>query len=184
MLPAGETIEAGDSIRNIFMQAIYEQVSENLQSGGVAQGTNFWNLYSVGVGSDDPYQITLADTSTMAVIAAAVRPRSGLPPACVSLSSPRLDPTAVCQAGTFTSCTGGHADAASRPAASQAPLRQPGAKAAPPASTPSAWCQQSVRRCCMLTVHRVLCVLRAAKECERDCGHLGGRHLQPHAQRL
>ena len=70
---AGETIEAGDSIRNIFMQAVYEQMSENLQSGGVAQGSNFWNLYSVGVGSDDPYQITLADTSTMAIIGAAVR---------------------------------------------------------------------------------------------------------------
>ena len=70
---AGETIEAGDSIRDIFMQAVYEQISENLQSGGVAQGSNFWNLYSVGVGSDDPYQVTLADTSTMAVIAAHVR---------------------------------------------------------------------------------------------------------------
>ena len=56
------------------MQAVYEQIAENLQSGGVAQGSNFWNLYSVGVGSDDPYQVTLADTSTMAVIAAHVRP--------------------------------------------------------------------------------------------------------------
>ena len=55
------------------MQAVYEQISENLQSGGVAQGSNFWNLYSVGVGSDDPYQVTLADTSTMAVIGAHVR---------------------------------------------------------------------------------------------------------------
>jgi hypothetical protein len=70
---AGETIEAGDSIRNQFMQAVYEQISENLQAGGVAQGSNFWNLYTVGVGSDDPYQITLADTSTMAVVAAEVR---------------------------------------------------------------------------------------------------------------
>ena len=56
------------------MQAVYEQIAENLQSGGVAQGSNFWNLYSVGVGSDDPYQVTLADTSTMAVIGAHVRP--------------------------------------------------------------------------------------------------------------
>ena len=70
---AGETIEAGDSIRNLFLQAVYEQISTNLQGGGVAQGSNFWNLYTVGVGSDDPYQITLADTSTMAVVAAQVR---------------------------------------------------------------------------------------------------------------
>lgn len=69
----GETIEAGDSIRNQFLQAVYEQISQNVQSGGVAQGSNFWNLYTVGVGSDDPYQITLADTSTMAVVAAQVR---------------------------------------------------------------------------------------------------------------
>jgi hypothetical protein len=52
---------------------VYEQISTNLQGGGVAQGSNFWNLYTVGVGSDDPYQITLADTSTMAVVAAQVR---------------------------------------------------------------------------------------------------------------
>ncbi len=70
---AGETIEAGDSIRNQFLQAVYEQISQNLDGGGVAQGSNFWNLYTVGVGSDDPYQITLADTSTMAVVAAQVR---------------------------------------------------------------------------------------------------------------
>ena len=70
---AGETIEAGDSIRNKFLQAVYEQISQNLDGGGVAQGSNFWNLYTVGVGSDDPYQITLADTSTMAVVAAQVR---------------------------------------------------------------------------------------------------------------
>lgn len=69
---AGETIEAGDSIRNQFLQAVYEQISQNLNGGGVAQGSNFWNLYTVGVGSDDPYQITLADTSTMAVVAAQV----------------------------------------------------------------------------------------------------------------
>jgi hypothetical protein len=58
------------------MTAVYEQISENLQAGGVAQGSNFWNLYSVGVGSDDPYQITLADTTTMNVIAAHVRVHS------------------------------------------------------------------------------------------------------------
>ena len=76
LAPAGETIEAGDSIRNQFLQAVYEQISQNLNGGGVAQGSNFWNLYTVGVGSDDPYQITLADTSTMAVVAAQVRPSS------------------------------------------------------------------------------------------------------------
>ena len=74
---AGETIEAGDSIRNQFLQAVYEQISQNLNGGGVAQGSNFWNLYTVGVGSDDPYQITLADTSTMAVVAAQVNASSG-----------------------------------------------------------------------------------------------------------
>lgn len=63
---------AGNDIRDQFLQAVYEQISENVQNGGVAQGSNFWNLYSVGVGSDDPYQITLADTSTMAVVSAHV----------------------------------------------------------------------------------------------------------------
>ncbi|KAK9917541.1 hypothetical protein WJX75_005540 [Coccomyxa subellipsoidea] len=66
----GETVAAGNDIRDQFLQAVYEQISENVQNGGVAQGSNFWNLYSVGVGSDDPYQITLADTSTMAVVSA------------------------------------------------------------------------------------------------------------------
>ncbi len=59
-------------MRDQFLQAVYEQISENVQGGGVAQGSNFWNLYTVGVGSDDPYQITLADSSTMAVVAAHV----------------------------------------------------------------------------------------------------------------
>lgn len=68
----GETVQEGNSVRDKFLQAVYEQISDNVQHGGVAQGSNFWNLYSVGVGSDDPYQITLADTSTMAVIAAHV----------------------------------------------------------------------------------------------------------------
>ena len=80
---AGETIEAGDSIRNQFLQAVYEQISQNLDGGGVAQGSNFWNLYTVGVGSDDPYQITLADTSTMAVVAAQVRACLELPLLCL-----------------------------------------------------------------------------------------------------
>ncbi|CAL8463261.1 g2795 [Coccomyxa elongata] len=66
----GETVASGNGIRDQFLQAVYEQISQNVQNGGVAQGSNFWNLYSVGVGSDDPYQITLADTSTMAIVAA------------------------------------------------------------------------------------------------------------------
>ena len=89
---AGETIEAGDAIRNQFLQAVYEQIATNLQGGGVAQGSNFWNLYSVGVGSDDPYQITLADTSTMAVVAAQVGPgqillRSHAPVPCCAFAT-------------------------------------------------------------------------------------------------
>ena len=70
---AGESIEAGDSIRNKFLQAVYEQIPQNLDSGSVAQGSISWNLYSVGVGCAEPYQITMADTSTMAVLAAQVR---------------------------------------------------------------------------------------------------------------
>jgi hypothetical protein len=70
---AGESIQAGNSIVDQFLKAVYDQVWANLQSGGVTQGSNFWNLYTVGVGTDDPYQITLADTDTMAVIAAHVR---------------------------------------------------------------------------------------------------------------
>jgi hypothetical protein len=69
---AGETIQAGNSIVDQFMKAVYDQISSNLRSGGVAQGSNFWNLYTVGIGLDDPYQITLADGSTMGVIAAHV----------------------------------------------------------------------------------------------------------------
>lgn len=56
-----------------FLKAVYDQIYANLKSGGVAQGSNFWNLYTVGIGADDPYTITLADGSTMGVIAAHVR---------------------------------------------------------------------------------------------------------------
>ena len=94
-VPAGETIQAGDSVRNQFMEAVYSPISTNLQGGGVAQGSNFWNLYTVGVGSDDPYQITLADTSTMAVVAAQVRL---LPAICHALNTHvgRFCPTSHC----------------------------------------------------------------------------------------
>lgn len=55
---------------------MYTQIQGNALQNGVAQGSNFWNLYTVGTGADDPYQVTLADTSTMDVIGAHVRPRA------------------------------------------------------------------------------------------------------------
>ncbi len=55
---------------------MYNQIQGNALQNGVAQGSNFWNLYTVGTGADDPYQVTLADTSTMDVIGAHVRPRA------------------------------------------------------------------------------------------------------------
>ena len=55
---------------------MYDQIQGNALQNGVAQGSNFWNLYTVGTGADDPYQVTLADTSTMNVIGAHVRPRA------------------------------------------------------------------------------------------------------------
>jgi len=55
---------------------VYNQIQGNALQNGVAQGSNFWNLYTVGTGADDPYQVTLADTSTMDVIGAHVRPRA------------------------------------------------------------------------------------------------------------
>ena len=39
-----------------------------------AQGSNFWNLYTVGIGDDDPYQVTLDDASTTGIIDAHVSP--------------------------------------------------------------------------------------------------------------
>ena len=33
-----------------------------------AQGSNFWNLYTAETADDDPYRITLDDTSTMGII--------------------------------------------------------------------------------------------------------------------
>ena len=56
------------------MQAVYDQVGASAKDGGPAQGSNFWNLYTAGTGTDDPYQITLADTTTMDVIHTHVRP--------------------------------------------------------------------------------------------------------------
>lgn len=73
---SGESITVGNSVRDQFMEAVYDQIWENLKAGGVAQGSNFWNLYTVGIGDDDPYQITLADTSTMAIIDAHVSKQS------------------------------------------------------------------------------------------------------------
>lgn len=71
---SGERIQEGNSVRDQFLQAIYDQLWANLKSGGVAQGSNFWNLYTVGIGNDDPYQITLADTSTVGIIDAHASP--------------------------------------------------------------------------------------------------------------
>ena len=65
---SGERIQEGNSVRDLFMKAIYDQIWQNLKSGGVTQGSNFWNLYTAGIGDDDPYQITLADTSTVGII--------------------------------------------------------------------------------------------------------------------
>ena len=73
---SGESITVGNSVRDQFLKAVYDQIWANLKSGGVAQGSNFWNLYTVGIGYDDPYQITLADTSTMAIIDAHVSNQS------------------------------------------------------------------------------------------------------------
>ena len=70
----GETISKDHGIRDLFMQAVYDQVGASAKDGGPAQGSNFWNLYTVGTGTDDPYQITLADTTTMGVIHTHVRP--------------------------------------------------------------------------------------------------------------
>ncbi|CAK0785155.1 hypothetical protein CVIRNUC_008361 [Coccomyxa viridis] len=65
---SGERIQEGNSVRDLFMKAIYDQIWQNLKNGGVTQGSNFWNLYTAGIGDDDPYQITLADTSTVGII--------------------------------------------------------------------------------------------------------------------
>lgn len=66
---AGETVATDDSIRDVFFTTIYGLISESAQSGGPAQGSNFWNLYTVGIADDDPYKITLADNSTMSIVA-------------------------------------------------------------------------------------------------------------------
>ena len=63
----------GNAIRDQFYKAVYDQIQDNALQNGVAQGSNFWNLYTVGTGANDPYQVTLADTSTMDVISAHVR---------------------------------------------------------------------------------------------------------------
>ena len=63
---------ANDTLRDIFFTTIYGLISESAQNNGPAQGSNFWNLYTVGIADDDPYKITLADNSTMAIVAAHV----------------------------------------------------------------------------------------------------------------
>ena len=71
---AGETVATDDSIRDHFFTTIYGLISESAQNNGPAQGSNFWNLYTVGIADDDPYKVTLADNSTMAIVAAHVSP--------------------------------------------------------------------------------------------------------------
>ena len=81
---AGETVATDNSIRDVFFTTIYGLISESAQNNGPAQGSNFWNLYTVGIADDDPYKITLADNSTMAIVAAHVShsPSSGHPCCC------------------------------------------------------------------------------------------------------
>ncbi|KAK9811999.1 hypothetical protein WJX73_007485 [Symbiochloris irregularis] len=66
----GETVASNDSIRNIFFQTIYGLISESAQANGPAQGSNFWNLYTPNIADDDPFKVTLDDTSTMAIVKA------------------------------------------------------------------------------------------------------------------
>ena len=63
-----------DSLRDIFFETIYGMISKSAQSNGPAQGSNFWNLYPVGIAADDPYRVTLDDASTMAIIKSHVCP--------------------------------------------------------------------------------------------------------------
>eukprot|EP00884_Botryococcus_braunii_P022962 jgi/Botrbrau1/934/Bobra.0167s0045.1 len=66
----GETMEKTHFIRDLLFQQVYELMSKSALNNGAAQGSNFWNLYSSGVAQDDPFQVTLDDSSTMGIIAA------------------------------------------------------------------------------------------------------------------
>lgn len=56
------------SLRDIFFETVYGMVSESAQKNGPAQGSNFWNLYTVGIANDDPFKVSLDDASTMDII--------------------------------------------------------------------------------------------------------------------
>ena len=38
---SGERIQEGNSVRDLFMKAIYDQIWQNLKNGGVTQGSKF-----------------------------------------------------------------------------------------------------------------------------------------------
>ena len=64
---AGETVATNNTIRDILFSTIYGMISESAQNNGPAQGSNFWNLYTVGIAQDDPFRVTLDDSSTMVI---------------------------------------------------------------------------------------------------------------------
>jgi len=67
LLP-GESISGGLEIRDQFFKVVYDEIETDALNGGSTLGSNFWNLYRVGHGLDDPYHVTLGHTSTMDVV--------------------------------------------------------------------------------------------------------------------
>ena len=67
LLP-GEIVQNDLNIRNQFFAAVYGLVEEDRSAGGNTMGTLFWNLYREGQGWDDPYHVTISQTSTFDII--------------------------------------------------------------------------------------------------------------------
>jgi len=64
----GEWVQSGLHIRNEFFKAVYRLIESSARAGGPAMGSNFWVFYRRDQGWDDPYSVTIDDTSTFQVI--------------------------------------------------------------------------------------------------------------------
>eukprot|EP01024_Parvocaulis_polyphysoides_P072986 TRINITY_DN9339_c1_g3_i5.p2 TRINITY_DN9339_c1_g3~~TRINITY_DN9339_c1_g3_i5.p2 ORF type:complete len:297 (+),score=45.56 TRINITY_DN9339_c1_g3_i5:170-1060(+) len=67
-LMPGESSNQGLEIRNIFFKEVYNEIENDIRNGGNTYGSNFWNLYTEGQGQDDPYHVTLGQTSTIQIV--------------------------------------------------------------------------------------------------------------------
>eukprot|EP01025_Chloroclados_australasicus_P043908 TRINITY_DN4713_c2_g1_i1.p1 TRINITY_DN4713_c2_g1~~TRINITY_DN4713_c2_g1_i1.p1 ORF type:complete len:423 (-),score=30.40 TRINITY_DN4713_c2_g1_i1:552-1676(-) len=69
LLLEGEQAHDGLEVRDKFFQMIYDIIEEDaIGNQGSTQGSNFWNFYADGIGTDDPYYVSSLHDSTMGIV--------------------------------------------------------------------------------------------------------------------